>query len=128
MSSISPCSRWLNQFMYSATATAISRSSSRAAVADELGLEQRDERLGRGVVVGVAGAAHGSRGGGVGETLGVAHGEVLGDPLPSGERARRGPRRPAGGSRCPSPVRPGPGRCPTSGTAVSPPPGGKHVD
>ena len=52
-----------------------------APVADQLGLEQRVERLGQGVVVGVAGGADGGDGAGLGEPLGVADGEVLNSPV-----------------------------------------------
>jgi hypothetical protein len=45
-------------------------------VADELGLEQGVERLGHRVVVGVALASHRGDGACLGETLGVADGEV----------------------------------------------------
>ena len=49
----------------------------RSLVADQLGLEQRVERLGQRVVVGVAaGADRGDRAG-LGQALGVANGDVL---------------------------------------------------
>jgi hypothetical protein len=46
-------------------------------VADQLGLEQRVERLGQRVVIAVTGAADGGDRAGLGEALGVAHGDVL---------------------------------------------------
>src|SRR5664280_301785 len=49
----------------------------RALVADEFGLEQAVERLGHGVVVGVAPAADGGDRAGLGQALGVADGDVL---------------------------------------------------
>ena len=48
-----------------------------ALVADQLGLEQRVERLGQGVVVRIAGGADRGDGAGLGEALGVADGDVL---------------------------------------------------
>ena len=48
-----------------------------ALVADQLGLEQGVERLGQGVVVGVALGADRGDGAGLGEAFGVADGSVL---------------------------------------------------
>lgn len=49
----------------------------RSLVADQLGLEQRAKRLGQGVIAAVAGTADGGDGAGLGQALGLAHGEVL---------------------------------------------------
>src|SRR5664280_2140500 len=49
----------------------------RALVADEFGLEQAVERLGHGVVIRVALAAHGGDRAGLEQALGVADGDVL---------------------------------------------------
>ena len=49
----------------------------RALVADQLGLEQGVERLGQSVVVRVPGRPDGGDGAGLGQSLGVAHGQVL---------------------------------------------------
>src|SRR3954452_19700783 len=49
----------------------------RALVADQLGLEQRVERLGQSFVVRVAGGADGGDRARVSQALGVPHGDVL---------------------------------------------------
>ena len=80
----------LNQSMYSATA--ISRSSMlspRPPVADQFGLEQRVERLGHGVVVGIPFAANGRDGAGLGQALGVTDRDVLPGFKGSSQRLRR---------------------------------------
>jgi len=48
----------------------------RALVADQLGLEQRVERLGQGIVIAVAGRADRGDRAGLGQALGVANREV----------------------------------------------------
>ena len=47
-----------------------------ALVADQLGLEQRVERFGQGIVIAVAGRADRGDGAGLGEALGVADGNI----------------------------------------------------
>ena len=48
-----------------------------ASWTDDLGLEQADEGLGQGVVVGVADGAHGGLDAGFGQSFGVVDGDVL---------------------------------------------------
>ena len=117
----SPCSRrLLYQSMYSTVA--ISRSSMpapRALVADEFGLEQRVERLGHRVVVGVARGADRGDGAGLGEPLGVADRLDIGRPCPSGGSVRQVGARRVAAPDAPSSARRGPGRCRDSATPAS---------
>ena len=70
--------RWLNQSTHSKVAYSTSPPPPRPTPADQLGLEQADDRLGQRVVVGIAAGTDGGRRAGLREPFGVADGQVLG--------------------------------------------------
>ena len=76
----------------------------RCATVDQLGLIQAIDRLGQGVVVAVAFAAHRRRDAGLGQSVAVADADVLRPPCPSGESVSHSAR--AAWRTAPAPTRP----------------------